>query len=68
MGGIDVDGLIVFQVKPPHEMHGLRRVDSIHVIQEARQVAGYRLGYVRGLRTRLRSDKVDRGGTTRDTT
>jgi hypothetical protein len=43
MGGNDVESLVVFQVKPLHEMHGLLRVDSIQLAHEARQVAGYLL-------------------------
>ncbi len=43
MIGNAVDCLFVFQVKPLHEMHGLLRVDSIHLAHEARQVAGYTL-------------------------
>jgi hypothetical protein len=43
MGGITVDGLVVFREKPLHEMHGLLRVDSIQLMQEARQVAGFQL-------------------------
>ena len=41
MGTGTEDCVVVFGVKPLHELHGLLRVDSIDLAHEAREIAGY---------------------------